>query len=79
MTRLEYKRKINMARLEQLYKSKQRRSVDGAPSSTFPEEYRSRRTQGGDPDTTDEILESIDRVLEESTVRSLGVIGIEGA
>lgn len=65
-----------MLRQEQLQKRQTRHKNEPQPS-TFPE--ASVRASGGNgPDKTDEVIEQIDRALEESTIRAVGAAtGVE--
>lgn len=63
-------------RFEQMHKTKRKHTVE-QERSTFPEDYASRAHGGGDSDP-DELLERIEQVLSDATLRALGrTTGIE--
>ncbi len=57
-------------RIEKTRRSRAARERDQVPS-TFPEDFVRRRVGGGGPDS-DELLEQIERELQEVTARELG-------
>lgn len=57
-------------RFEQMQKTKRKHSVE-EQRGTFPEDYAPRAHDGGDSDPSD-LLERIEQVLNDATLRALG-------
>lgn len=58
-------------RFEQMQKTKRRHSVE-EQRSTFPENYAPRAHGGGSDTDPEDLLDRIERVLNDATLRALG-------
>jgi hypothetical protein len=73
------KKETAMQHLEQMQKTHRKHTVEEQPS-TFPENHAPLAHGGGDNSDIDDLLERIEQVLSDATLRALGrSTGIEAA